>query len=55
MVDGSDKRSLAAFCGNAYFGVGSMSMSLIAFIVPDWEWIYRAFAIIAALYFPILW
>ena len=49
------KRVLATFCLSAAFVVGGMLMSMIAYFVPDWSWIYRVIAIMSAVYFPIMW
>jgi len=55
LVTSRDKRALASFCMNSAFCGGGMAVSLIAYLVPDWDWIYRILAIIGGLCFPILW
>ena len=48
-------RSLAAFWMSFVFGAGGMMMSLVAYVVRDWDWIYRTLAIVGVVDFLLLW
>ena len=54
LVHNADKRTLANLCLTIGYGVGGMLLSLIAYLVHDWNWIWRVIAICGVVYVPIL-
>ena len=54
LVVDTSKRSLAAFSVNVAYALGGICMSPIAYLVQDWNWLYRVMAIINGLYLPVM-
>ena len=55
LVHSSERRVIAAFCMNVCYALGGSLASLVAYLLPHWNWQFWMFAALQILCLPLLW